>query len=66
MLTVFRGAALLLPIVTSILAQGPGAGRNYGRSMVISQQGIVAVRDFTKQVTLNVRAGQSYLARPPA
>jgi hypothetical protein len=29
-------------------------------------RGIVAVRDFTRQVTVAVRAGQSYLARPPA
>jgi hypothetical protein len=29
-------------------------------------RGIVAVRDFTKQVTVSVRAGQSYLAKPPA
>jgi hypothetical protein len=29
-------------------------------------RGIVAVRDFTRQVTVSVRAGQSYLAKPPA
>jgi hypothetical protein len=29
-------------------------------------RGIVAVRDFTKQVTVAVRAGQTYLAEPPA
>jgi len=58
MSTVFRGAALLFFTLVTIRAQGPGAGRNYGRSMVISQQGIVA----TSQV-LASQAGAQILAR---
>jgi gamma-glutamyltranspeptidase/glutathione hydrolase len=58
MSTVFRGTALLCFVLVSLEAQGPGVGRNYGRSMVISQQGIVA----TSQV-LASQAGAQILAR---
>src|ERR1700730_18028192 len=55
---VLRGTALLTLSLVALQAQGPGVGRNYGRSMVISQQGIVA----TSQV-LASQAGAHILAR---
>src|ERR1700731_4137439 len=56
--TVFRVTARLFLALVTIQAQGQGVGRNYGRSMVISQQGIVA----TSQV-LASQAGAQILAR---
>src|ERR1700676_1976024 len=53
----FRIAALLSVALISLHGQA-GMGRNYGRSMVISQQGIVA----TSQV-LASQAGAQILAR---
>src|SRR5579871_5000875 len=55
--TGFRVSALLCLVLVSVEAQ-TGTGRNYGRSMVISQQGIVA----TSQV-LASQAGAQILAR---
>jgi gamma-glutamyltranspeptidase / glutathione hydrolase len=55
---VLRGIALLTFSLVVLQAQGPGIGRNYGRSMVISQQGIVA----TSQV-LASQSGAQILAR---
>jgi gamma-glutamyltranspeptidase/glutathione hydrolase len=56
--TIPRAASLLCFAITALQAQGPGMGRNYGRSMVISQQGIAA----TSQV-LASQAGAQILAR---
>ena len=53
-----RAALLLSCVAAALYAQGQGMGRNYGRSMVISQQGIVA----TSQV-LASQAGAQVLAR---
>ncbi len=53
-----RAALLLCCVAAALYAQGQGMGRNYGRSMVISQQGIVA----TSQV-LASQAGAQILAR---
>ena len=58
MSTVFRVTVLLSFGHAALHAQGPSVGRNYGRSMVISQQGIVA----TSQV-LASQAGAQILAR---
>src|SRR3984893_9517733 len=55
---VLRGTALLTLSLVALQAQGPGVGRNYGRSMVISQQGIVA----TSHV-LASQAGAQILAK---